>query len=494
MSPHSLALIFFVYGLAFFGMGLAITLEMGHGSDPRLRHALRSLAVFGLIHGGHEWMEMFEKLAVMPPGWMDPLAWNATRIAILELSFLALAAFGASLLSPNESVRRYSLALPIGMALVWGLVLLVLANRHTAQLWDVADVWTRYSLAIPGALVASAGLFIQHGAFQRAGMAQFGRDSLWAGAAFALYGVVGQVFTRSSTLYPSTFLNQDLFLSWFGFPVQLLRAAAATAVAISVTRFLRSREVEIQRQIAALQAARLDEAQRREALRSELFRRVVGAQEAERQRIARELHDETGQALTAIGLGLRGVRTMLAQDAARASNNLRSLENLTQHSLNELQRVIADLRPSQLDDLGLPAALRWYGEQVASRAPHEVSVEVTGEPRDIPSTVSTALFRVAQEALTNVVRHAHASYALVHLEFVNDSLRLRVADNGRGFDPARVGSETHTWGLLGMEERVHLLGGTMKPETAPGYGTMVEVTLPYPLETGVPDDHKSASG
>jgi len=217
-----LVLIFFFYGLAFFSMGMAVTLEMGHGSDARLRHALRPLAVFGVIHGGHEWMEMFQILGVLPWRWMDPLAWESLRIAILALSFLALGAFGASLISPNDRRRRWSLLVPIGLAVIWAIGELILRGRFrgSEELWVVADVWTRYVLAVPSALLACAGLVIQQRAFRQAGMPQHGRDSLWTAAAFGVYGVVGQVFTRASSLPPSTFLNQGLFLSVFGFPVQ----------------------------------------------------------------------------------------------------------------------------------------------------------------------------------------------------------------------------------------------------------------------------------
>ena len=164
-------------------------------------------------------------------------------------------------------------------------------------------------------------------------------------------------------------INQDLFLRTFGFPIQLLRAGAAVVSAWAIIRFLRSFEFETQRKIAELQDVQLQEAQRREALRGELLRQVVSAQEAERQRIARELHDATGQSLTAIGLGLRGVSNTLRLDTDKAAENLRQLEGLVARSLDELQRLIADLRPSHLDDLGLPAALRWYAGEVQSRVP-----------------------------------------------------------------------------------------------------------------------------
>jgi signal transduction histidine kinase len=139
--------------------------------------------------------------------------------------------------------------------------------------------------------------------FRRVGMAGFGRDCLWAAIAFIWYGLAGQTFPHASPLPPSDVINQETFLQVFGFPIQVLRAAAAVVAAFFIMRVLRSFEAENQRKIAELQAARLEEAERREALRGEMLRNVVTAQEAERQRIARA-HDETGQALTAIGLGL----------------------------------------------------------------------------------------------------------------------------------------------------------------------------------------------
>jgi signal transduction histidine kinase len=494
----TLTLIYFFYGLAFFCMGLAITLEIGHGSDRRLRHALRALAVFGLIHGGHEWMEMFEILGFISLSRELPVLWLSLRIGILALSFLALGAFGASLVSPSENLRRLSLVVPVGMSAYWAIGLLILRTRFDSMTaLTVADVWTRYALAIPSALLACAGLFALRRAFRQAGMVQFSQDSLWAAIAFLWYGAVGQLFTRASPLPPSTWINQDLFLDIFGFPVQLLRAVAAVAVAVFVIRFLRSSEFEIKRHIASLQTARWKEAQRRQELRGELLKRVVGAQEAERQRIARELHDETGQALTAIGLGLRGAATSLRQDVDKTGQTLRKLEHLVGQALTELQRMIADLRPSHLDDLGLPAALRWYGTEIQTRAPLDVVVEVQGETKPIPSEVATALFRVAQEALTNVVRHAQAHRARVRLVFQPEAVSLAVEDDGIGFDPDGVNNGKRTkWGLLGMEERTALLGGQLWLHSGPGRGTLVEVTIPYRSEPVIEgaDERETAAG
>jgi signal transduction histidine kinase len=485
----NLTLIYFIYGLAFFTMGVLVALEGGRASDRRLRHALRPLAVFGLLHGLHEWMEMFERLNSSAA---DPnlALWQGLRLAMLSFSFLSLTAFGASLLAHTEQARRLSLTVPVVQVAFWGLGLLALRSglQLGDGLWEAAHVWTRYALALPAALVAAAGLIAQQRAFRQAGLTGFSRDSLWAAVAFAWYGLLGQVFAEVSRLPPSNFLNEVLFQHLFGFPVQVLRALAASAASIFIIRFLRAFEVETQHQIAGLQAARLLEAERREAQRGELLRRVVAAQEAERQRVARELHDATGQSLTALGLGLRGVATSLqgaAPTPPAAAVKLRQLETLVAGSLDELRGLIADLRPSHLDDLGLAAALRWYAKEIQQRHGLPVHVEIIGEPRQPSGPVRTALFRMTQEALTNVLKHSGASQAWVQLTFAPDGLCLQVDDNGRGLGPGASNGQANgrpAWGLLGMRERAELLGGHFEIGARPGQGTRVTITVPAAAE------------
>jgi signal transduction histidine kinase len=481
MPSSYFVVIFFVYGLAFFSMGLAVWLEGGRASDPRLRRALQPLALFGLIHGGHEWLEMFQLVGLLPSPLSDGAALEVVRLGLIAFSFLPLATFGGLLFATTERLQRRVLFIPLALACMWGTGVLVLiaSDRSAPQLWPMLDVWTRYTLGVPSALLAAAGLIVQQRAFRRAGLSGFGRDSLWAAVAFFWYGAIGQVFVRASALPPSNILNQDLFLAWFGFPIQLLRAVCATLVALFVIRFLRAFEVETQKSIAELQAARLEDAQRREAQRGEYLRRVVAAQEAERQRIARELHDATGQSLTALGLGLRSAATLTRRDGAAAEERLHHLEAVVNHSLDELRHLIADLRPSHLDDLGLASALRWYAKEIEARTPLHVAVEVVGPERPLGAALKIALFRVAQEALSNVVKHSGAATADLSLHYAPNAVHLSVVDRGQGFVAGLPAEASRpAWGLLGMQERAALLNGRCDIHSTPGQGTRVDVIIP----------------
>ena len=484
MSYPPIILIYFFYGLSFFSMGLLVMLEGGRSSDARLRRALRPLAAFGLIHAANEWLEMAQSVAQYGghtfPAWMIGL-----RLGMLAFSFVSLAAFGSYLMVISTTAWRLILLVPLGLESLWVFGLVLLKGYYSAPiLWDIADNWTRYSLAIPAAVLAAIGLVVQQRVFRRAGLVSFGRDALWAAVAFGWYGLVGQFFVPASPLPPSNVINQELFNRLFGIPVQAFSALMAGVAAFFVIRFLRAFQVETDRQINTLQEARLRESEQRETLKSELYKRIVAAQESERQRIARELHDETGQALTAIGMGLRSLEADV-QNSGRDSTkqNLHQLETLTAHSLDELQRLIADLRPSHLDDLGISSALRWYAGNVQERTKMELQVVTRGNEPTIPSPVKTALFRIIQEALTNVIKHAHATRVRIFLTFSPQEIHARVVDDGQGFNMGTVESAGRiSWGLKGMEERASLLGGKLKVSSKPGEGTTVEVTVPFSQE------------
>ena len=481
MNIPPLVIIYFFYGRAFFSMGLLVAMEGGRSTDARLRMALRPLAGFGLVHAAHEWLEMIENVAGFNSS-TEPVIISVIEFSLLAFSFLSLAAFGSYLVLGSESTWRVSLMIPLLMEAIWVFGLFSFKGRYPQEeLLVISDVWTRYALAIPAGLLAAAGLIVQQRAFRHAGLVTFGRDSLWASISFGWYSIVGQIFTTPSQLPPSNFLNSEFFLLTFGFPVQLLRAVTAIFASVFVIRFLRAFQVESDHKIAELQEARLYESHQREELRAELFRRVVAAQEAERQRIARDLHDETGQSLTAIGMGLRGLADEISPRNKTQRDILGQLQSLASDSLRELQRIISDLRPAHLDDLGLSATLRWYTNHLQEMSHLNIKVDITGEEHLLDETVKIAIFRIIQEALNNIIKHSRASAVTINLAYTEEAARILVRDNGVGFDMDAVKNRVGriSLGLSGMGERAALLGGTVEVHSRPNYGTEVEAVIPY---------------
>ena len=208
---------------------------------------------------------------------------------------------------------------------------------------------------------------------------------------------------------------------------------------------------------------------RSERVARDSLRRVVEAQEQERRRLALELHDETGQALTSILLGLRGID-------ADDSGQLESLRELVVDTLRNVRRLAVELRPSALDDFGLVPALERLVDGFSERS--RIRVDLTarlGETR-LPREVETAFYRIVQESLTNVARHSGATRVDVLLGRTPTSATLLVEDDGSGFDPGQAA--TSSLGLVGMRERVGLLDGRFRIESRPGQGTTIAVEVP----------------
>lgn len=208
---------------------------------------------------------------------------------------------------------------------------------------------------------------------------------------------------------------------------------------------------------------------------------LVSAQESERRRISRELHDEVGQVLSAIMLGLGNLRSALRdRNADEALRQLQHVEDMTQRNASVVRNISLLLRPTMLDDLGLLPALRWLARE-ASRA-GSMTVDIVAEPfvDDLPDEHRTCIFRIVQETVRNASRHSGAHQVRIYIaervEEKDASLRLSVQDDGKGFDP----SQERGVGILGMQERVLRLGGTIDVNSKPGRGTIVTFELPLP--------------
>jgi signal transduction histidine kinase len=221
-----------------------------------------------------------------------------------------------------------------------------------------------------------------------------------------------------------------------------------------------------------------------DALQRRLLQGVIQAQENERRRVARELHDDIGQAMTALVLVLGVIQDALPAQAERERLILEDATGLAENVMSGLRRVISDLRPPVLDDLGLVPALRRLGRDLQERVGVSVVVETDDNQGRLPPEVEITLFRVAQEALANIGKHAQARQARISLSLDPKQVTLRITDDGRGFPPATspdredAQREQGHFGLLGMQERVALLNGVLRVESAPQRGTTVWVELP----------------
>ena len=223
----------------------------------------------------------------------------------------------------------------------------------------------------------------------------------------------------------------------------------------------------------------------KEEMRVQLLAKVIGAQEDERKRIARELHDETGQALTSMMVGLKFIEN--SASTAQAREKIAEMRTLAAQTLDEVHHLAMELRPSLLDDLGLFAAVQRYTREYSANMGIDVDSHIDGLMwHRLPSEIEVAVYRIIQEALTNIAKYAEAKKVSVVLRYRDSSLVAVIEDDGKGFDIDSVmaSADGKKLGLFGMYERASLIGGTLTIESKRGVGTTVFLEVPLELGTG----------
>ena len=259
------------------------------------------------------------------------------------------------------------------------------------------------------------------------------------------------------------------------------------------TRKFSSEDIQLLKSIAAQIAIAVENAklhqkvQQQDENRGELLLEIFSIQEEERRRIARELHDETSQVLASLNASLEATVGVLPDSANKAKAILREAQALSVSALDEIHRLIYELRPTLLDDLGLVAATRWLAETNLEAAGVAINFSIIGRERRLPSQLEATLFRVIQEAISNITRHAHARNASVFLHFKKRIIRARIIDDGRGFDLEEALSSKDRprgLGLMGMKERVELMRGTLSISSSPKGGTVIDIEIPTNCKGG----------
>jgi len=209
----------------------------------------------------------------------------------------------------------------------------------------------------------------------------------------------------------------------------------------------------------------------------QLASRLQEIREEERASMAREIHDELGQQLTGLKMDISWLTKKLVPREEHIDNKLKSITELLNETIVKVRKLATELRPSILDDVGLAEAMEWQSTEFEKRSGIQVLFSATGPPIVIPVNISIGLFRIYQESLTNVARHAEASKVSSSLAITDHELALSITDNGKGFDPAAIGHKK-TLGLLGMKERTVMMGGSYTIKSHPGKGTTVCISVP----------------
>ena len=531
MPVPRLVVVFFIYGLAFFAMGLAIALEARRSTELRLAQSLKYLAAFGLLHAAVEWIDMW----LLLPWPLDPAVASTLRVVRLTLfatSTVLLAVFGTTLIGYLAPAYRWIRWIPLALLVFWlanwaiGPHLnplttaswtptdasclrchdgVTVASSATGTGWvpsmTVADIWVRYVIYLPASLFAAAALFVQGRRFVVSGYRRIARDCRWMAWAFVANGVIAGIIVPPAMFAPASWLNYDAFLSVVGIPPQVFRAALAVAIAVFGVRILRVFDVEYARQLADAQDGRLraqeqalDVARRAAdsaaAWNRELESKVKERTEElfeqvrrlaileERDRLAREMHDSLGQVLGYVNIKAKVAEDLIARGRApEAGEELGQMRSAVQGAYEDVRQAILSLRTAPQGD-GLVATLRGYLERFREQTGLTATLEAADGITLAPA-VEAQVVRIVQEALANVRKHAQASAVQVRFDHEGGGTNVTVSDNGHGFDLAEVeASQGMRFGLLTMRERAESVGGSLTITTAPGRGTKVRLHMP----------------
>ena len=456
-----------VYGQVFFVLALAIALQSWRHSRLALARSLKWLAAFGLTHAGYEWGDVFIPLQsqYLPVPMTDLL--RSLQAILLAVSFACLFQFGVEALRPLPDRQRWLRYVPAVILMAWAGFAFgpaLIAARSIAGWHRVISIVARYALGFPGALLAAYGLWQQAGQFaanlQLPRMVQTLRV---AALALVGYGIMSGLITLPGPFLPASRLNTEAVERLLVLPVPLFRGLLGLVLTVAIIRSLEAFQVELDRRLA-----RMEEAQ------------VLAA---ERERIGREIHDGTLQTIYAAGLLLQTVERDLARgaDGPRDSGSSSTSARLRQ-SVDLLNQAVVDIRGyigalrERPDSRGLTAGLQELARDRHLRSLVEVDLALS-----IPDGQSLApsqighLLAIANEALSNVARHAHASRVRVGAEVSEGRLRLTIHDNGHGLPIDYVVG----YGLRNMRDRARMLGGDLLIDSRPNHGTTVAVDVPW---------------
>lgn len=451
-------LVFFIYGLVFFILGLAIALQSRRHSQLELARGLGWLAAFGLVHGFYEWGAVFIPIQATYLAEPAVLFLRVIHIILLALSFAFLFQFGVEMLRYQ---RPKLIALPLAVTVIWIFLFFMPGIAVTSdQSWhQTALIWARYMIGFPASICAALGLRYQAVRYIKPmGMQHIYQTLRVAGIFFLIYAFFGGLVVPAGSFFPANWLNEASLLQWTGIPVPLFRSLTGLVLTISIIRALDVFEFEVDQLLE----------------QTTLERNLA----LERERIGRELHDSTIQTIYTAGLLVQSARQKYPEEDKTAKLLERSMEVLNE-AIVGLRAYVAELRPSFADQ-SLEEAIRDCAGDVrwASLLSIQVEIELP-EGSAFSASRTQQVLAILNEAISNAVRHAKARQVFITAKRSEDRFLLTIEDDGIGFHEK---SDGKGYGLRNMRDRARLLGGTLGIKSIPGKGTTIQMMAPWEVE------------
>lgn len=450
--------IYFAYGLVFFILGLAITLQSRSYSRLDLARSLKWLAAFGFAHGFNEWGDLFIPIQA---NYLNPKTieiMHYFHLLLLSSSFAFLFEFGIALLNPSGRARWLH-AIPAGLLAAW----IFFVYFPLAELipdfgtWhNTADALARYFIGLPAGLVAAYGLR-QH-TFRRIvplNVPHIVRMLRIAGVMLFLYGLFAGLVPPAIPFFPGNMLNADTLQALVGAPPPVFRSMIGLGLATAIIRALEVFDVETDRMIESMEQQQI----------------LI----AERNRLARELHDGAIQKVYTAGLLVESAHKISDTTNHLLSARLKKAEIVLNDAIKDLRRNLSELQVSSASE-PLPVALQKLAGDPRFLSLIDISLEI-----ELPDSISLTpiqkdhVLAILNEALSNVVRHSHADKVKITAEAIQGRLRLEIKDNGIGIQ-ADVEAG---YGLRNMRDRARLLGGSLEINNVNGRGTEVFLDIPW---------------
>ncbi|CAJ0779921.1 hypothetical protein LMG7141_00948 [Ralstonia condita] len=440
-------------------IGYALLQEVARTRQARLRHAAR------------------------------PVLWSAALILLLTWGLTALATGSASPLPEIMRGHGYAYAMSPTVSVVWGLNVLSAAILWRYRRRSLLHLWCTV-VAVASVFDVALSTVFNHGRFD---------VGFYAGRA---YGLIASGFVLVALIIEYARLYAMLVTALENESAERRRALDKTRQLNEANEHLEQRvwqrtaqlsttNEELRQEIAERRRTEQALERSREELR-ELATISSRAREEERRRLSRELHDQLAQSLAALKVDIQMMEHKLTPPDEPLAKRLKLMEQAVDNMIGETRRLASDLRPSMLDDLGLAPACRWLVQSFQRRHRIQCELTITPEQLELPEPYASTVYRVLQECLANVARHAGASLVQVRLADDASGVVLSVRDNGVGFDPAHPRKEL-SFGLVGLRERAYLVQGNLRIESSAESGTLIELTIPLGPVTQPPAQPPAAS-